>query len=58
MNYKQQQAISEIINLKTKYCPTDGKCYNCQKNIFDALIIKEDMPVVTSCPYCNASFVE
>jgi hypothetical protein len=42
-------------NYKWKFC-MDRECFNCGKVIKDKDV--EDQKEITSCPFCNTSFVE
>jgi hypothetical protein len=54
---KSQASIQKMLDDKCKFAPKDGKCPKCGRNIYSKIIVKEDMAMITSCCYCNHSFV-
>lgn len=42
-----------------RFAPDDGICYRCGQNIFSYYSPKKAASkLITSCPYCNASFTD
>ena len=41
------------------FAPRDGWCYRCGGNIYDKITTETaGKKLITSCPYCNASFTD
>jgi len=41
------------------FCPSDGICWGCNRQIFDKISLETcETKLITGCPYCNGSFVE
>ena len=53
----KEQSIEKLLNDKLRFCP-GGICPNCERNIVEGIIITEDMEVITSCKFCNYSFID
>lgn len=41
------------------FAPSDGICWNCGKQIYDAITLEyASTQLVTGCPHCHRSFVD
>lgn len=48
----KQKAYCEV-NKFPMFVSSDGKCWNCKKQIADT-----DTHLITGCPYCNRTFCD
>lgn len=57
MNVKRIDSIREMFDRVLKYVP-GGRCFYCNKDVINSVVINEKTPEITSCPHCHRSFVE
>lgn len=64
--YYEEDMVNIKIDLQKKKCdewkfpyfaPDDGKCFNCNKQIYEHLSLKEVLEEpITHCPYCSRAY--
>lgn len=61
MTHKAAEAQKHYCNTKKcpMFAPMDGYCYRCGSNIYRKYTPEwAGKTLITSCPYCNASFTD